>query len=330
MRKLFEIKDGYLVASELETAPISVYTLPDSTEKKQLLDVLGHDVHDLESALDPDEISRIDLGTEDTYIIWKRPNNISYEQQLKFEVSSMGIFLQKNQLIIILGEESPPFSGKEYQKITSLNSIVLKLFLNTVRHFLGHLKAIKQMTVEIQAKLNLSMENRYLLQMFSLSESMTYYLNAIQSNAGVLAKMRANAGKIGLSDEETEMLDDIIIDHQQCERQTQIYESVMAGLMDARGTIINNNMNVLLKNLTIISVVFLPLNLIASIGGMSEFSMMTNRIDWKIAYSLFLLAMVIFGWMIWRILNRLNNPKWDIVEKRRKRFLSRQRRRKTI
>ena len=70
-------------------------------------------------------------------------------------------------------------------------------------------------------------------------------------------------------------------------RQADIYSSVLSGLMDARGTIVNNNMNVLLKNLTLINIVFLPLNLIASIGGMSEWSMMTQGLDWRISYSLF-------------------------------------------
>ena len=88
----------------------------------------------------------------------------------------------------------------------------------------------------------------------------------------MLARFRANANRIGFSEEELETMDDIIIEHDQCRKQTQIYSSVLSGLMDARGNIINNNMNVLLKNLTLISVVFLPLNLIAGVGGMSEFS----------------------------------------------------------
>jgi magnesium transporter len=74
--------------------------------------------------------------------------------------------------------------------------------------------------------------------------------------------------------------------------------------MDARGNIVNNNMNVLLKKLTLINVVFLPLNLIASIGGMSEFSVLTQGIDWRISYSLFVLAMVVLGWITWSFLVR--------------------------
>ena len=308
MKTFFQIKNNALIEGGPDQADVAVYTIPDNGEKQELLDTLGHDAHDLESALDPDEISRIEINPDDTYIIWKRPNNVSYEQHLKFEVSSVGLFIKGNRMTVILGDASPAFRGKEFQKIESTNNLLLKFFLQTIHHYLGHLKVIKQLTAEIQTKLNLSMENRYLIQMFVLSESLVYYLNAIEANSAVLAKLRASAPKISFTQEEMEMLDDIIIEHQQCERQTQIYSSVMAGLMDARGAIINNNMNVLLKNLTIINVVFLPLNLIAGIGGMSEFSMMTQGIDWKISYFLFVGMMAVFGWILWIRLARLNRP----------------------
>jgi magnesium transporter len=63
-------------------------------------------------------------------------------------------------------------------------------------------------------------------------------------------------------------------------------------------------MNVLLKNLTLINIVFLPLNLIASIGGMSEWSMMTKGLDWSVSYSLFSLGMAVMGWLMWILVTR--------------------------
>lgn len=304
MRSYFDIKDGLLIESVHEASPVVVYSSPSEEEKRQLFETLGHDLHDLESALDPDEVSRLEFGPGDVFMIWKRPKNISIEEKLKFEESSIGLFLQKNRLTVILSEGATLFSGKEFQKIDSLNGVLLKFFLDTVRHHLGHLKVIKQVTADLQIKLNRSMENQYFLQMFDLSESLIYYLNAIEGNASVLQKLRSNTNKIEFSEEEVAMLDDIIIEHQQCSRQARIYSSVLSGLMDARGNIINNNMNVLLKNLTLINVVFLPLNLIASIGGMSEFSMMTASINWKIAYTVLMVGMGILGWFTWIVLIR--------------------------
>lgn len=308
MKILYEIKDGYLRIGNPPKPDVIVYTLPDADEKRELIEALGHDTHDLESALDPDEISRLESNPDELSIIWKRPNNVSFKEHLKFEVSSVGLFLKDHHLTVILGDASPAFTGKEFQKVLSLNDLLLKFFQHTVHHYLGHLRGIKMLTAELQDKLQHSMENQYLIQMFVLSESLVYYLNAIEANTAVLSKLRACAVRIGFSEEEVERLDDIVIDHQQCERQIQIYSSVMSGLMDARAAIINNNMNVLLKNLTLINVVFLPMNLIAGIGGMSEFSRFTDRVDWRISYALFMLAMTLFGWVTWVILVRINQP----------------------
>jgi magnesium transporter len=65
--------------------------------------------------------------------------------------------------------------------------------------------------------------------------------------------------------------------------------------MDATVGFLNVNQNIDLKRLTIISVVFMPVNIIAGIGGMSEFSMMTHGIPWQLAYGAFILAMIIIG-----------------------------------
>jgi magnesium transporter len=316
MKIFYDIKDGYLVASTEDQARIVVYAEPDAGEKQQLIDTLHLARHDIESALDPDEISRVEFTPDHTYIIWKRPNNVSFEQWLKFEVSSVGLFLQKDKLTIILGEKTLPFSGNGPVKAASLNAVIEQFLLYTVHHFFGHLKGIKQLTAELQVKLNISSENKYYLQMFALGESLIYYLNALDANISVLTKLRSYSDKVGFTKEEMEMMDDIIIEHQQCSRQTQIYSSVLSGLMDARGNIINNNMNVLLRNLMIINIVFLPLNLIAGIGGMSEYSMMTGSEHWPIAYGAFMVGMALLGWLMWLVLaKKVNREKMTLTKR---------------
>jgi len=205
---------------------------------------------------------------------------------------------------MIIGENFVPFPAKEFQGVSSTVDVLLKYLFNTIRHYVGHLKVIKQITADLESKISASMENRYLLQMFTLSESLTYYLTAIEANGAVLSKLSGRAERLGFSKQQIDFLDDTVLENRQCARQAQIYSTVLSGLMDARGTIINNNMNVLLKNLTLINIVFLPLNLIASIGGMSEFSMMTKGMDWKLSYFLLSFGMVLFGWLTWFILVR--------------------------
>jgi magnesium transporter len=297
MFKTYDLVGNVLVANGADSAKIHMYVNPDADERQTILRTTNLDEHSLSSALDPDEVSRVEFKPEHTFIIWKRPENYSFQEHVGFNVSSVGLVLMKDRLVIILGEDIGLANGKQPQHIDTVADIVLNLFSQTTRHFLEHLKVIKQISREVQYKINTALENEYLIQMFSLGESLTYYLNAISSNTVVLTKIRNHVDKIGLSQAQVEFLDDIMIENNQCSKQAEIYSSILSGLMDARGTLVNNNMNVILKNLTIINTVFLPLNLIASIGGMSEFSMMTKGMDWRVTYLLFLVAMVILGWL---------------------------------
>jgi magnesium transporter len=306
MKAGFVLADGSVIATSAgERVDILLYTAPDTDEKQEVIESLSLDPHDLESALDADEISRVEFSADCVSIIWKQPKNVSVEEQLRFDVGSMGLFLHQDRLIVILGEDAPSFTAREFRRCDSSVDILLRMLDHTVRHYLGHLKVIKQLTVELGSKITGSMENQYLLQMLALGESLIYYINAIEANSGVLAKLQTHAQRLALSAEQIDRLHDIAVDNQQCARQARIYSDVVSGLMDARGTIINNNVSVLLKKLTLISIIFLPLNLIASIGGMSEFSMMTKGIDWPISYSLFGLSMVALGWGSWHVLVRV-------------------------
>jgi magnesium transporter len=296
----FEIVSGSIVPATAERANILVYAGPDEREKQEIIQTFGLDPYDLDSALDPDEISRVEFAPVRVSVIWKRPKSAALDRnQVRFDVASLGLFLHRDRLVVIMGEDAVPFSAREFQGLGTRIDVFLRILLHTVHHYLGHLKVIKQLTVELGAKISTSMENRYLLQMVALSESLIYYQNAIEANGTVLTKLHGNVERMAFSAEQIEALHDIELDNQQCARQAQIYSSVLSGLMDARGTIVNNNVNVLLKKLTLINVIFLPLTLIASIGGMSEFSMMTQGIDWRISYTLLVAGMALLGWSTW-------------------------------
>ncbi len=306
MIQTYDIRNRAICTAEGGSAPIRVFVCANDEDKKAAIEQLQLDPHDVESALDPDEVSRIEFYDESRlFIIWKQPLNVTFDQRLRFDVASVGIYIEPDRLSIITSTDNIHFGPKEFRGIDSLGEAFLRFLLSTIRHYLEHLKGIKQITSDLQSKINTSMENKYLLQMFALSESLTYYMNAIEGNELVLAKLNVNSRKLRFTEDQTELLDDIRLDSHQCARQAQIYSDVLSGLMDARGSIVNNNMTTLLRDLTLINIIFLPLNLIAGIGGMSEFSMMTDLVDWRISYPLLLVAMVVLGWVTWWVLAKL-------------------------
>jgi magnesium transporter len=141
--------------------------------------------------------------------------------------------------------------------------------------------------------------------MFALVESLIYYRNAIESNEAMLLKFKVSSGKLKLSEKQSEYLTDIAMENDQSIKQATIYSDVLSGMMDARGNIISNNVNDLLKKLTLINVTFLPMNLLASIGGMSEYSTITKVLPWWISYPLFIVGISLFGWLCWIFIVRV-------------------------
>lgn len=308
----YRIESARLIQSTEDEADILVYCQPTDSEKASLQKKFDLDPFDVEAVYDADEVPRVEhMQDGTTFMIWKRPDNISRSDTIQFEVSSLGILIRDNKVAFIVPRDELAITGREFKQIDSGWDCVLRVLLHTVHHYQGHLKAIKMMSQELQAKIIKSMENKYLLQMFALGESLIYYHNALETNLAVLSKLHTASGKLKLSGEQIEFLDDVIIENQQASKQAGIYSTVLSGLMDARGTIVNNNMNVLLKNLTLINVVFLPLNIIASMGGMSEFSVMTKGMNPWISYGLFSVTMIFLGWAIWwwlmRVLDHLQN-----------------------
>jgi len=269
MLNRYKILDKRIVLNGGEDASILVFINPDEAEKRMLVDQFMIDEHTLNSALDPDELSRLEYEPNHIAFIFKRPHSITAKENILFKVTSTGVFLFKDQIIIVASEDIPIFEGKIFNRVNSNQDILLKLILRAIYHFLEHLKAINMVTDEFQEKINTSLENKYLIDLFSLAKSLVYYLNAINSNGVLLEKLKINTVKIGFSQEECELLDDIIIENTQCVKQAEIQSNVLASLMDARASIVSNNLNVLMKTLTIITIGIMVPTLIVSIFSMN-------------------------------------------------------------
>jgi magnesium transporter len=319
MVKRYEIGDAGIAESARESAPLLLFVSPDESERSVLHDQFGLAEYDLASTLDPDEAPRAETLERSTLLIWKVPESARIETAVEFGVHSLGLVLAGDRLAFVLDQPRVSFAEREYRNARDARDVLLGFLLHGIRHYVGHLRVIKQIGMELERKITVSNENRYLLQMFALSESLVYYLDAIEGNGAVLQKLRALAGSLGWDKRQLDLLDDVILENGQAARQANIYSTILSGLMDARGSIVNNNMSVLLKNLTMINIIFLPLNLIASIGGMSEWTMMTQGVDWRISYALFLLGMVLFGWLTLTVVRRLIDRRAAPVRRRARR-----------
>ena len=308
MLKKFNIVKRTITPSDNKDNLIDIYTNPDEKEKQVILKDLHFDEHTLLSALDADEIPRVEFEEDYIFVVWKRPKDYSLKEELHLGVSSIGMILYNNdKLIVILEEDYELYNKREFDNINSLFDYFLRILFYTIHHYIEHIKEIKMVTKDIAGKLNTSLDNRYLIQMFNLSESLVYYIDAISANNTVLRKIKNNVLKLNITNQEIEMLEDLIIENNQCQKQAEIYSTILSGLMDARGNLINNNVNVLMRKLTVVNCIFLPLGIIASMGGMSEYSMMLKEysINWRLGFPLFALTLIPIGWVAYLLLRNL-------------------------
>ena len=269
MFKGFRIQDGRVVEDASDQPQVLVAVSPTDDEKRVLITHFKLDEHTLNSSVDPDELSRFEIEPEHVAIIYKRPQNYMGGDQLQFKTSSGGLFLFKERLIIVLSDNISLFVGKQFNKVSSLNDLALKMLYMAISHFLEHLKGINMITGDLEAKINASVENHYLIQLFSLEKSLVYYLNAITTNGVLIERMKLATSKVGFTQEENEFLDDMAIENSQCLKQSEIHANVLASLMDARASIVSNNLNVLMKTLNLITICIMVPTLVVSAFSMN-------------------------------------------------------------
>ena len=289
---------------------IQVYSAPTEEEEKKKSaissDQCGIDEHTLLSALDEDEISRVEYEHNHIAVILKRPRNFQVDRTMAFKVSSIGAFPFQRPHYRAAAEPMPLFEhGRMPLRGNTIQGVLLRLLHHSTHHFLQHLRIIRNISDEIENKIEFAVTNKSLVNMFSLLKSLTYYESATSANQLLLIKLRNDANKIGFNEEELDFLDDITVENKQCDNLAGIYAGILTGMSDARVSVVSNNLAGIMKYLAIINIVFMPLTVITGLGGMSEFTMMTEGIWWPHAYSALVLVMVIIGYVTYLLVKQI-------------------------
>ena len=305
MVKSYRIMEGKLCESDAGQCNVQLYVNPDEAERKVLINEDRIDEHTLSSALDPDELSRLEFEPEHAAMIINRPRNYSSSEQYLFSVSSMGIFLFKERMVIVAQEDLMPLETHHVQRVSSLPDLMLKILYRTTLHYLQHLKVMNMIADSLEDKIQRSMENRHLINLFTLEKSLVYYMNSIHSNGVAIERLKASGAKIGFSTENLEYLDDLIIENTQCFRQAEIYSNIFASLMDARVSIVNNNISVLMKTLNIITISIMVPTFVVSLFSMNVGIPLADRV-WAF-WAILGMAAVASGVVafIWRLRGRV-------------------------
>ncbi len=240
-------------------------------------------------------------------MILKTPKSYCSEDDFLFKVKSFGLFAFSDRLILLLADDFPILESRYFMNIVSIQDAILRLVQQSIGHFEAHLKVINMCSDSLEKDINTSVTNSQLINMFKLEKSLVFYLNAISSNSHVIEKMKANSAKYFFSPANLELLDDLAIENVQCYKMAEIYSQVISGLMDARASLISNNLNFMMKNLNALVISVAVPSFFAGVGGMSEFSEMIGFEHWKYGYLIFILIMIFLGFGTFYIIKKTEN-----------------------
>ena len=269
IRSFFRLENNRLVSCEADDARIIVYNSPTIDDEAEMQEFYNIDFHTLQSSLDPDELSRLEFESDHAAIIFKRPKSFCADDNFLLKLTSTGIFVYEDHLVIVMPDDAPVYEGRVPFQVESIQDVILRLLYQSTLHFEGHLKAITMLSDSLEKRISTSLENKYLLNMFALEKSLVYIVNSISSNGALLEKMKTVSEKLGFDRDQVGILEDLIIENQQCNRRAEIHSQVIGGMMDARASIVSHNLNQLIKKFTIWTVAIMLANLVVGIFSMN-------------------------------------------------------------
>ncbi|MEG1579221.1 MAG: magnesium transporter CorA family protein, partial [Oscillospiraceae bacterium] len=110
--------------------------------------------------------------------------------------------------------------------------------------------------------------NKELIQLLDLEKSLVYFSTSLKANEVTLEKI-LRGRIVTLYEEDHDLLEDVLIEVRQAIEMANIYSSIISGMMDAFASVISNNLNVIMKVLTSITILLTIPNIIFSFYGMN-------------------------------------------------------------
>jgi len=246
---------------------------PSPEEVKKVLDKFELPEDFITDLQDADENSRLEWEGSTMLIILRVPLYYKHRSaSVSFATAPLGIVATQDKLITVSFYDSEVLTqyldGKHRPFNITQQSFLLNINLRTAIYYLKFLKEINRRTTQIENELHQSMRNKELIRLLRMEKSLVFFNTSLKSNEIILERMQRSRWLHNDPDAE-DLIDDVIIENKQAIEMANIYSSILSGMMDAFASIISNNLNVVMKFLTSITIILALPTLIASIYGMN-------------------------------------------------------------
>ncbi|HHX21745.1 MAG TPA: magnesium transporter CorA family protein [Clostridiales bacterium] len=227
----------------------------------------------LTAALDVEESARIEQDDGQTLIVVDTPFVEADGSSYVYSTVPVGIVLVEDVIITITTQETSVITAFMEERLRGFSTdkrqrFILQLLYRNASLFLSYLKQVDKASERVQKQLEKSLRNRELLQMMQLQKSLVFFSTSLKGNDVVLEKMMRMPLMTSAPDA-SELLEDVMIENRQAMEMCTIYRDILAGIMDAYASVISNNLNIVMKVLTSLTVVMSIPTIFSSLWGMN-------------------------------------------------------------
>ena len=232
----------------------------------------GIDPEHILDILDPDELSRLEDGDDYVLTIVRLPIFDPAAETPYFTIP-LGIIIKENVIITICWTDCEVLRDFATGRVKGIllsdfPAFIMRILGRSNITFLRYLKEINRKSTAIQNEIQLSVENKEIIQLLSLEKSLVYFTTSLKSNQLLLEKFHKTR-LIKLDYDDMDWLEDVEIDNKQAIEMADTYRNVLLGVTDAFDSVISNNLNVYMKRLSILNILMMVPTFITSYFGMN-------------------------------------------------------------
>ena len=245
---------------------------PSSDELAQIAKAAEVEEEFVRAALDPEESSRVDTEDEQLLMIVDIPmvekSSVEDGGQL-FSTIPMGIVVAKSAVITVCLEDSIILRSIAEGAVKGVHTALRTRFVfQILLRFLKNLRMIERDFMRIEKRLYDSLKNEELIQLLGLSKSLVYFSSSLKGNEVTMEKV-LRGRVLKLYEDDRDILEDALIEVRQAIEMANIYSNIMAGTMDAYASVVSNNLNIIMKVLTILTIIMTIPNIVFGFFGMN-------------------------------------------------------------
>ncbi|MBO4285165.1 MAG: magnesium transporter CorA family protein [Alphaproteobacteria bacterium] len=281
MLRIYKSEDGgkLVKLKKNKVTSLSWYNLiaPDEEELMKVSEQLKLDFDMLKNALDLNERSRVEFEDNVLSLIVNFP---LLDDEGEFDTLPCGLFFTKRNFMTICSRDNRIISSFNKNTAKTFDTrhrgrFLLSILSKCTQFYLKYLAILNQRTEEIEYSLRKTTNNKALFDLIAVQKALVYFTTALKDNHVVLLKLlrmlrsKAFANVIAFTDDDMDALDDVIVDNKQAIEMVDMHRSILEGMMDGFASIINNNLNLVMKFLAAITIILSIPTMLASFWGMN-------------------------------------------------------------